>query len=268
MIVRYHSDGTVVMITQNDHARLSGLFAAHWGNAQFEPPRPYAAVVRAAHYHDSGWFRYETNPQFDSASRKTPSYRALPHDAAQLASYQWGIDMLSGVDRYTGLLASKHRTGLWQTRYGVMTQPPPRAPRTLSPDVQAFIARNETQQTALADGLDRHEVTVNYNLLQVWDLISLYICSSEELTDEFIAPVPTGYGDTDNSVAMRLRPLSPARIAINPFPFTEEPLIVSLVHRQLSQVDLRDEDTFHAGYFRAQPQIATYSFVVEDSAED
>ena len=32
MIVRYESDGSIVMITQNDHAQLSGLFAAHWGN--------------------------------------------------------------------------------------------------------------------------------------------------------------------------------------------------------------------------------------------
>ena len=30
MIVRYESDGSIVMITQNDHAQLSGLFAAHW----------------------------------------------------------------------------------------------------------------------------------------------------------------------------------------------------------------------------------------------
>ena len=46
MIVRYESDGSIVMITQNDHAQLSGLFAAHWGNGKFEKPRPYASLVR------------------------------------------------------------------------------------------------------------------------------------------------------------------------------------------------------------------------------
>jgi hypothetical protein len=35
MIVRYESDGTIVMITQNDHALISGLFTAHWGNKDF-----------------------------------------------------------------------------------------------------------------------------------------------------------------------------------------------------------------------------------------
>ena len=52
MIVRYESDGTIVMIAQNDHAQLSGLFAAHWGNDKFETPRPYASLVRAAMFHD------------------------------------------------------------------------------------------------------------------------------------------------------------------------------------------------------------------------
>jgi hypothetical protein len=45
------------MITQNDHAQLSGLFAAHWGNDMFEKPRPYASLVRAAMFHDRGWIR-------------------------------------------------------------------------------------------------------------------------------------------------------------------------------------------------------------------
>src|ERR1700723_2816587 len=58
MIVRYESDGTIVMITQNDHAQLSGLFATHWGNSQFAKPEPYMPMVRAAMFHDRGWIRY------------------------------------------------------------------------------------------------------------------------------------------------------------------------------------------------------------------
>ena len=67
MIVRYESDGSIVMITQNDHAQLSGLFAAHWGNDKFEKPRPYGSLVRAAMFHDRGWIRYETGPQLNPA---------------------------------------------------------------------------------------------------------------------------------------------------------------------------------------------------------
>ena len=63
MIVRQQSDGTIVMITQNDHAKLAGLFAAHWGNKSFLRPRPYTPIVRAAQYHDGGWLRYDPRPE-------------------------------------------------------------------------------------------------------------------------------------------------------------------------------------------------------------
>ena len=102
MIVRNQSDGSVVMITQNDHAKLAGLFAAHWGNQTFERPRPYTSMMRAAQYHDGGWLRYETNPYLDTATGKSPSYQQVPNDAPQLAAYQWAIDMLTDIDSYTG----------------------------------------------------------------------------------------------------------------------------------------------------------------------
>ena len=90
MIVRYESDGSIVMITQNDHAQLSGLFAAHWGNERFEKPRPYASMVRAAMYHDRGWIRYETSPQLNPETGKTPNYREVPNDQNQTRSIRVG----------------------------------------------------------------------------------------------------------------------------------------------------------------------------------
>ena len=84
MIVRYESDGSIVMITQNDHAQLSGLFAAHWGNEKFEKPQPYPSLVRAAMFHDRGWIRYEIGPQLNLETGKTPNYREVPSDKTQL----------------------------------------------------------------------------------------------------------------------------------------------------------------------------------------
>ena len=97
MIVRYESDGTIVMITQNDHAQLSGLFAAHWGNEQFEKPRPYGSLVRAAMFHDRGWIRYETSPQLNLETGKTPNYREVPNDRPQLEAFEWAGEWLSAM---------------------------------------------------------------------------------------------------------------------------------------------------------------------------
>jgi hypothetical protein len=260
MIVRNQSDGSVVMITQNDHAKLAGLFAAHWGNQKFERPRPHVSMMRAAQYHDGGWLRYETNPTLDPSTGKSPSFQQVPNDAPQLAAYQWAIDMLTDVDSYTGLMVSKHRTGLWQSRYGAITQPPPRPPRKLTSEIEDFIARNEARQHVITAGLDRHEVAVNYNLLQVWDLLSLYICSHEQHKDHVIEPVPTAYSAV-GGVSLRLTPTSPATIAVAPFPFDQAPLEAAVVYRALPQSALHDADTFKAAYFGARPQVAAFTFV-------
>ena len=257
MIVRYESDGTVVMITQNDHAKLAGHFAAHWGNSRFERPRPWGPAVRAAHYHDSGWFRYETSPRLIDG--KTPNYQQVPTDDNQLAAYQAAIDMLNGVDSYTGLLVSKHRTGLWQSRYSVMKEPPPGPPRKVSAEVQSFIARNEAQQKSVEAGLDRHEVAVNYNLLQVWDMLSLYICSNEHLAEHVIAPVPTGYAGGEGA-RVRLSPTS-SRITVDPYPFDQPALDIGVVHRRLPRNTFRDADEFQTAYFAAAPQLANFTLV-------
>ncbi len=77
MIVRYESDGSIVTITQNDHALVAGLLAANWGNSDFAKPRPYESVVRATTFHDKGWIDYETSPRLNPDG-KTPNYRDGP----------------------------------------------------------------------------------------------------------------------------------------------------------------------------------------------
>ena len=261
MIVRNQSDGSVVMITQNDHAKLAGLFAAHWGNRTFERPRPYTSMMRAAQYHDGGWLRYETNPYLDPATGKSPSYQQVPNDTAQLAAYQWAIDMLTDVDSYTGLLVSKHRTGLWQSRYGAITQPPPGPPRKLSGEIEDFIARNEARQHVITAGLDRHEVAVNYNLLQVWDLLSLYICSNEHHKEHVIEPAPTAYADERRrrAEADTHRPHDHRRRSVPLRPGAAGSR--DRLSRDCRQSALHDADTFKAAYFGARPQVAVFTFV-------
>jgi hypothetical protein len=156
---------------------------------------------------------------------------------------------------------SKHRTGLWQQRYGAITQPPAGPPRKLTSEVEDFIARNEARQHVITAGLDRHEVAVNYNLLQVWDLLSLYICSNEQHKDHVIGPAPTAYAAGSGGVALKLTPTSPATITVDPFPFDQAPLDAAVVYRQLPQSALRDADTFKAAYFGARPQVAVFTFV-------
>ena len=58
MILRGNRDNKSVLVAQTDHSQLVGQMASHWGNRQFDPPKPYDSVVRAAIYHDYAWLLY------------------------------------------------------------------------------------------------------------------------------------------------------------------------------------------------------------------
>jgi hypothetical protein len=107
------------------------------------------------------------------------NYREVPSDNTQLEAFEWAGDWLTAADPYAGLMITKHRTGLWQGRYGAITHPPAIQRGTLPPMIQEFIARSEAKQRIAAGQFDSKELAINYNLLQVWDMMSLYICSTE-----------------------------------------------------------------------------------------
>jgi hypothetical protein len=260
MIVRYESDGSIVMITQNDHAQLSGLFAAHWGNQTYEKPHPYDSLVRAAMFHDRGWIRYETSPQLNPETGKTPNYREVPNVKAQLDAFEWAGDWLSAIDAYAGLLITRHRTGLWQGRYGVITHPPAIQRGELPPDIQTFIAGSEAKQKAAAADLDARDLATNYNLLQVWDMMSLYICSTEVLKPDRIEPAPVGYSGKAG-VGMKLTPMEARTVAIDPYPFDQPSLTANVIFRRLTQNKFKDSVELQSVYFKTAPQIASYKLV-------
>jgi hypothetical protein len=260
VIVRYESDGSIVMITQNDHAQLSGLFAAHWGNDEFEKPRPYGSLVRAAMFHDRGWIRYETGPQLNPDSGKTPNYREVPTDRGQLEAFEWAGDWLSAIDTYAGLLIAKHRTGLWQGRYGVIKRPVAIQRGNLSPEIEAFIARSEAKQKSAAKKFKGDELAINYKLLQIWDMMSLYICSTELLKPDRIEPVPVSYTGQED-VALTLVPLGMHTIALNPYPFDQPSLTANVIFRRLTQAKFKDSVELQSAYFKTAPQITSFRLV-------
>jgi hypothetical protein len=50
------------------------------------------------------------------------------------------------------------------------------------------------------------------------------------------------------------------RIAVDPFPFDQAPLDVSVIYRRLPDSRFADARAFEAAYFTAAPQLATFTF--------
>jgi hypothetical protein len=254
MIVRQELDGSLVMITQNDHAQVAATFAAHWGNAGLARPSHRNSMIRAAMLHDFSWIEEETKPVFDPATGGCVHYLRVPSET-QLAANQWTNDWVSRMDPYAGLMVARHRTGIWKARYGLM-QKPSYAARALPAAVEDFIVHSHAEQAALEAGLEREGLTANYILLQIWDMFSLYICTNEVLQELVIDPVP-GLGGRE----MRLVPGGDRRISIDPWPFDVPALTVGVRYRRLREMPYASADDFRDAYFGQPQELMGFTFL-------
>jgi len=260
MIVREdEKGGGLLLVTQTEHSQFVGQLAAHWGNERFASPEPFESVARAATYHDFGYLQWEPDPPFDAAKGRPHEFRTLPTTDRRLAAYQWCIDWLRGIDPYSGLLVSMHRTGLWLKRYGAIDHPPAREPGALAEDVRAFIARCEAQQAEERRPFDAAALRVNYQLLQVWDLLGLYFGCQEPFYER-IWPVPTGYG-ASAPVTLELRNLGRGKVSLDPFPFDVPGLRVQMRGKRLASKRYPDEASFRKAYYQATSEALEFELV-------
>jgi hypothetical protein len=261
MIIR--KDGTgLILIGQTDHSRFVGQLAAHWGNRDFESPKPFDSVVRAATYHDYGWLRYETSPLISPESGEPYPFLKAPMTPQQLGSYQWALDWMADIDPYSGLIVNMHRTGLWKARYDTIKHPAGRYNlTTLSPEVQAFVAKNEAWQTKQRATLDAKGVWTNYRLMQLWDLLGLYF-GCQDPYDDYVEPVPTSYrGADDEGVKLTMKALSPRKVLFDPFPFDVRPCRAQLTFKRVPQTTFEDVEAFRRAWFGADVEIMNFELV-------
>ena len=262
MIIRKDSAnatrGQLVVIGQTDHSRLVGQCAAHWGNREFAAPRPYESVVRAATFHDYGWLRYETSPLINPESGEPYQFLNVPMTEQQLGAYEWSLNWMKDIDPYSGLIVHMHRTGLWKGRYDLVKHPMGYNLKTVSASVQGLIERSEAWQTEERARHDEAEVWTNYRLMQVWDLLGLYFCCQDP-GEDYIDPVPTGYGDGEGSgVRMAMKALDARTVTFDPYPFDVRPCRIQLAYRRLPTTTYPDLASFRRAYFQADLEVMNF----------
>ena len=269
MVIRENQDGSTNVSTQEEHAELSAQFAAHWGNDRFAPLQPYDTMVFATTYHDSGYREWEGLPRMDVEKGRPYGHRErIPgFEAAELKAYRRNVEWVRGHDLYAGLLVSMHRTGLWRGRYDVLTRPKPRI-RDLGTAVQTVLAELEDQQQrdkgALAAGNPgfETELWINYRMLQLFDLLSLYFCcdgpGDHGFKDECMAPIPAGY-TPDSGVELKLTPNPDGSVKMTPYPFDIAPLQVSVRARRMQPGRYASEAACRAAYYRTPATLLHFT---------
>ena len=114
MMVSSFDQNRLLLVLQIDHSKVTGWFAAHWGNDVFARPAPYGAMVLAAQEHDTGWWDWEIKPQLNAEGLPPDYIGSIKHlgEKVWLNFYRHGIERLAEQDPYAGYIVSLHADGL------------------------------------------------------------------------------------------------------------------------------------------------------------
>jgi hypothetical protein len=218
MIVRDAGSAWQIVL-QTDHADLSAAFARTWA----DPGPRHDSLVVATERHDDGWAVWEQAPMVDPETGAPVNFldvQVLSH----LAFYRAAIAAVTEEDAYAGLLVSMHGAGIYRRRYGLDPGLKLTFEDAVREQVEAFVAEQEgaVERRAAEAGVDEERRRADYELLQLYDRLSLYFCMRD---------VEAGEGGEVQGY--RLAPLGPWHVRMEPFPFVEGPARFSLLRRLL-----------------------------------
>jgi hypothetical protein len=247
MIIQNHADHLLV-IRQTDHALLAGFFAREWGNEMFSRPEPLASFQLAAAEHDNGWQEWERFPQVDLATFSPYTFMSVP-TAEHIEIYRRGIERIVQEDRYAGLLAAMHASGLYDRARA--TIPGYSAKYVKSHETQLvadFVQRLRLQQLRLKvdlradpsakDFVDDKSLQTNLQRLDALDRLSLYFCMAPQ-ENALIDAVPTD--ERGGEADWEVRPQADRSVVLKPYPFRRDPLDMSILARRIPKRRYSDD---------------------------
>lgn len=279
MLVTRRAD-RLMLITQPEHARVSGRLGEAWGNERFATPAPREALICAAAHHDDGWHELDELPAYNEDAKRPASFVELPLERT-IGPYSRGVESVYQRDPLAGVLVSMHFSGFYTARWGIQGGSPVEHPLA----AQVVAAQEARWMPALREAWGhrgpRSEFDANtwhaYEVLQALDVLSLALgmtdLSRPSGEGESIAvtsllgrldqpraprlvlgvPVATG----GQRVDLALRVTAPFRVRVDPYPFSEAELELSVASRELEDRVYASADeaavAFHAAEVREQP---------------
>src|SRR5688500_16293327 len=105
-MIRHRLGEDFILITQHDHAQLSGRLAEHVGNALFAPPTPYQETVDGIALHDCGWPLHDDRPTLNAQGQPLHVLESPMSVAVKV----WTESVRGATEKspYAGLLVSLH----------------------------------------------------------------------------------------------------------------------------------------------------------------
>ncbi len=269
MMVTPYDSTRLFATMQTDHSVVAGFLAAHWGNADFEKPRPWNSVVLAAQQHDRTWWQWECRPTLSDAGGPLDYHNNTLHHLGALRTkiYRSAVEDIMAVDEYAALLILEHLTGLFTAGNGAFSF---RTDLSDDPIAKKYLQQQMELKQALIEKLRRSaeysdcnsdaQLDANYKLVEICDALAQFLCNRYPLNNSNRGadanrvfreiPAPTGPGKPD--VRLVLTVLDEHRLAIDPYPFDVHPINVNYVARWLPARTYQSQQAFLEDFYRAE----------------
>jgi len=273
MIVRELPDGSALVIAQEDHADVAAQFAAHWGNDRFAALTPFKPAVFGTIYHDSGHREMEADLPIDVERGLPYGIGGTPPELRKRDADSNNARWIQNRDPYASLLVSVHHAGLRKRRYGTVRRRS-NAARAAANDGQplgmdaAFEdledwQRQSAEQLGLNDPKARADFWHNYQMLQVFDLLSLYLCwdgyDGDRLVEDTVERVPVAAG-SDELTEIKLEPTGPRSVRMSPYPLDVAPMSIATMARPITPRQDASELEGQEAYYRAPRTPLVWEF--------
>jgi hypothetical protein len=214
MIVARPAPGSLLFVTQPDHARFAGELLSLWRTEGLPGHPRRAEILFAAREHDNGWREADSAPRWDRERGRPHDFVSMPRPD-RIEIWERGTARFAGEHPYATLLIVRHALQLHQDRFR-------QADETEGEVWAGFQEYLEELQRGLLEALEateaagaapeevRAEVEADYRWIDLSDLISLAVCN--RWTEPFARHGMRGGLAGLPAIA------EPLRLALDPFP--------------------------------------------------
>lgn len=207
-----------VLISQQDHARLAGELALSWGAAPWTELPVKETLLPTIFRHDDGWNGWDAEPDVDGETGRPVDFTEMELATAQ-SIWRNSIDSVADLGPLAQYLVAGHFVALRQRsdesdeyrNSSFIDEFSQRCDQWLTAWTAQF------SQATTADALTALE------MLQVFDLISLWFCCAERSESRSI--------QTAGGITLELAPLDSAHVAVSPWPWTVDEIVLTVVGR-------------------------------------
>lgn len=233
MIARKGPSG-LVLLTQDDHARLTGALAEAW---RWPLPRP-EETARACAMHDSGWVEWDAAPRVD-AEGSPHTYQNMPPDD-YLDIWERGFSSAWAEGEWVGLLVSLHGSRFLERKRD-------------RPEYARVLDEEAARRGAALRSIEDSDAERAFLLLRYLDGLSLFLCDDWDAPWSADAPGPDG-----GNVKVEATRWGGDGVVLDPWPFRVQEVRVEVPARHLGADRLGSDEELRRAFRDAAPSTLSW----------